>query len=1105
MKLSTVLLLIATLQVLATGVYSQDTDLSLNLGETSVGKLLTEIENQSEFYFLFNQKLVDTERKVTVQMTDKKIEEVLDLVFGPTNISYVVMDRQIVLSPGEYLADIKAALEPEPAQQPRTIAGTVTDQNGEPLPGVSISIKGTTIGTITNAQGEYSLSITSNAEILQFSFMGMKTQEIGIQDQTGIDVVMEQDLIGIDEVVAIGYGTRKKRDLTGSIARADIESFQEQPNLSIVESMHGTIAGLNVGAIDRAGGEPDISIRGRTSISGESDPLIVLDNVIYRGNLIDINPKDIESIDVLKDASAAAIYGSQATNGVIMISTKKRGGAGKDKPLINYSFSYALENPAHDLIPAGPEEFMEKTEIADLYNSRTEASGYLEKNPAWDPTANFKTPQEVIDYQANRTSDWHDLVTQDNMYYQNHNLSLSNIDEYNNYFISVGYAKQNGYMINEDYSRINARINSDNTVTDWMQVGVQSFITSSDYSGQDINLDARYITPYQNAYLENGEYNVYPQGVGVNPLIRSEADHLDKRMNLFGNLYANIDVPFLPGLSYRINLATNYRTTSLYYFQPFASNFQGEGSKSESKGQDLTLDNVITFQRNFNNDHNLDITLVYGWEKRNFNSTTAFASIFSANELGYNSLQVGSSEQQQAISNAWEESSLYNMARIFYSFRNKYMLTGTVRRDGFSGFGEENKIGLFPSLSAAWVLSEESFAGGLDWMDLLKLRISYGSNGNRTVGRYSTLAVVQGGYNYILADGTSVYSRNITSMASPNLRWETTTGINLGIDFGFISSRLSGSIDYYNNNTTNLLYEVDIPAISGFTKFPDNLGKIHNEGIEVSISTLNLNMTDFKWRSNIVFSRNRNQLVELLGFDLDEDGVEDDLVSEGLFIGEPLDAIYTYEVDGKWQVGDEIPSGYDLGANKVVDQNGDGEIDADDKTIIGYREPSYRIGIHNTISYKNWDLRFFINTVQGGKNYYMAADDLLEDRPTTNGWKIWGINVFNYNFPEGLDYWAPENPDGVYQKPNISVSDGIQGSRYIQRNFIRLQNVSLSYNFASNLLRRVHIQNLKLYLSGKNLLTFTKWPGWDPETGIKITPEGFPVIRSYSIGIDLQF
>lgn len=988
--------------------------------------------------------------------------------------------------------------------QQRAVQGKVVDSQGSPLPGVTVIVEGTTIGTITDANGEYSLSIPTDAENLRFSFMGMRTHEINIDAQTTIDVIMEQDLIGIDEVVAIGYGTRKKGDLTGAVVSADIDNFQEQPNLSIMESMHGSIAGLNVGAVTAAGGEPEISIRGRTSISGESDPLIVLDNVIYRGNLIDINPKDIESIDVLKDASAAAIYGSQASNGVILITTTKRGSAAKERPMVNYSFSYALQDPANDLIPASPEEFMEKSEIADLYNSRTEASGYLERNPDWEPTTNFKTPEEVTAYQENRTTDWHDLLTHDNMYYMNHNLAVSNVTEYNNYFVSVGYSEQNGYLMNEDYNRLNARINSDNTITDWMQIGVQTFFTLSDYSGQDADTDSRYMAPYQNAYDENGEYIVTPGGVSVNPLIRNEADHLDNRLNLFGNLYANIDIPFISGLSYRINLANNYRTTSLYYYQPYALNFQGEGSKTETKGQDLTLDNVVTYQKVFNNVHNLDITLVYGLEKRSFNSTTAYASVFSAQELGYNNLQVGSADQQEARSSAWEEASLYNMARIFYSYRNKYLLTGTVRRDGFSGFGEANKFGLFPSLSFAWVLSEESFADNFDWMDLFKLRVSYGSNGNRTVGRYATLAVVEGGFNYIIADGTSVYTRNIVSMASPNLQWETTTGINLGVDFGILASRLRGSIDYYNNNTTNLLYEVDIPSISGFTKFPDNLGKIHNEGLEVAITSTNVNMQNLKWSSYVVFSRNRNQLQELLGFDLDDDGKEDDLVSEGLFIGEPLDAIYDYKIDGKWQVGDEIPSGYDLGSNRVLDLNEDGVIDANDKTIIGYREPAFRIGINNTVSYRNWELRLFINTVQGGKNYYMAADDLLEG-PGTDGWKIFGINTFNYNFPEGLDYWAPENPNGTYQKPNISVSQGIQGTRYIARNFIRLQNVSLSYNFAPGILNRFNIQNLKLYLSGKNLITLTKWPGWDPETGVKITPEGRPVIRSYSIGLDIQF
>jgi TonB-linked SusC/RagA family outer membrane protein len=440
------------------------------------------------------------------------------------------------------------------------------------------------------------------------------------------------------------------------------------------------------------------------------------------------------------------------------------------------------------------------------------------------------------------------------------------------------------------------------------------------------------------------------------------------------------------------------------------------------------------------------------------------------------------------------------MGRLFYGLKNKYLFTGTLRRDGFSGFSEQNKFGLFPSMSVAWVASEEPFISEkISWMNQLKFRMSYGSIGNRTIGRYQTLAKISGGYDYITAAAAPVFTQSITTLASPNLKWETTTGVNIGVDFGFFSRKISGTIDYYNNNTKDLLYEVDIPGITRFEKFPDNLGKLHNHGLEISLTSINLKKPDFEWTSSLIFSRNRNQLKELLGFDLDGDGKEDDLVSAGLFIGKPLDAIYTYKIDGKWQVNETIPAGFDLGSNKVVDINKDGLIDAKDKTIIGYRDPSYRFSINNSVRYKNWTFKFFINSVQGGKDFYWSADDIL-------GLQILNQeNHFNVNFPSGIDYWTPENPNAQYQRPNINVSDGLAGSGFSQRNFTRLQDVSLSYDFPDRLIKKMKLQNLKFYVSGKNLLTITDWNGWDPETGEKITRSGLPVIKSYTFGVNVEF
>jgi TonB-linked SusC/RagA family outer membrane protein len=978
-----------------------------------------------------------------------------------------------------------------------TVRGTVVDNTGDPIPGVTVSVPGTTIGTATDLNGTYVLSVPEGSTLV-FSFIGFESQSIEVGDQSVIDITLNESMSSLDEVVVVGYGVQNKSDLTGSVVRADIEAFRESPNVSILQSLQGSVAGLNVGQTNQAGAEPNIQIRGRTSLSGEQSPLIVLDGVIYRGNINDINPNDIESVDVLKDASAAAIYGSQASNGVIILTTK----TGKEygRPVINYTNSFTFQSPIKEFRTGTADDFLLKTEESDLYNSRTEESGYLERDPNWEPSSNFKTSDEITAYNQGRSDNWYEMMTNDNPYIQNHNLSLANASEWSNYYISLGYTDQTGHLVNEGYKRLNARVNLEANVTEWLTFGLQSSVTNSNYLGLTPSLGHRYLSPFATAHDENGGYIQITGGNTINPLIQLESEFVDKRLNLFGNFYTQIDFPFLEGLSYKGNFLNNYRNNSDYYFREYASNFQGGGAKRHQINHNWSSDHILSYKRTFDDIHNLFVTLVYGVESRESEFTEAASSIFANPILGFNSLQSGSADQQRTSTGAWDETSLYQMARVYYGFNHKYLFTGTIRRDGFSGFGPDNKFGLFPSLSVAWVASEESFlSNNVDWLNNLKLRVSYGSNGNRTVGRYQTLATVSGGFNYITADGTPIYAQAIDKLASPNLKWETTTGINVGLDFGIFGNRIFGSIDYYDNETTDLLYQVDIPGISRFETFPDNLGRIHNQGVDIELSTSNIRKQELNWETTFVFSRNRNELKELLGFDIDGDGQEDDLISEGLFIGQPLDAIFDYSINGLWQVNDDIPVYSDLGAYKVVDINGDGTIDPDDRSIIGYGEPAYRLGINNTITYKNWSFRFFVNSIQGGKDRYLGQDDI----------NSWGIvnqeNHFNNHFPLGLDYWTPENPDAKYERPNINISEGISGTRYIARSFVRLQDIALSYNLPGEVLSRMKTRNLKIFVSGKNLITWTNWPGWDPETGQNISRTGRPVLKGYSMGINLEF
>ncbi|MBT3386005.1 MAG: TonB-dependent receptor [Prolixibacteraceae bacterium] len=518
----------------------------------------------------------------------------------------------------------------------------------------------------------------------------------------------------------------------------------------------------------------------------------------------------------------------------------------------------------------------------------------------------------------------------------------------------------------------------------------------------------------------------------------------------------------------------------------------------------MTNDYILSYVRTFNNVHSVNATFVYGTEQRMANSTQADAANFVSKELGYDKLEAGDATMQSVNTGAWEEASLYTMGRVFYGFKQKYLLTATIRRDGFSGFSVENKFGLFPSASLAWVASEESFLQTVSWLDNLKIRASYGSNGNRTVGRYQTLARVGGGFNYIEGSQTPVYTQGITELASPNLKWETTTGLNLGLDFAVMDQRLWGTFEYYNNNTKNLLYNVDIPGISRFETFPDNLGKIHNYGVEMTLTSMNVRRGDFEWRSSLIFSLNRDELVELLGFDNDEDGIEDDLISERLFIGESLNAIYEYYTSGEiWQLedynADAIPVTADVGSYKILDYNENEVTDPLDMHILGTSDPMFRIAMENSFKYRGWKLSFFINSIQGSDRFYLGEDDMMSFNSRN------GTMFDNYNFPAENDLWTPENPDARYQRMGVRLSSGLTAARYVPRSFVRLQDVNLSYTFEKSILEKINMQDLRVFFNAKNLLTLTNWNGWDPETGAKINTGGRPVLRGYTFGLEVKF
>jgi len=1101
---------------------------SVDLRRATLEEAINSITDQTDLKVAYLREEISGGQKVTLYEAEITAREALQKVLQGTNLRVVsATEMQLVLtkrvqsteeetktaSPSVHESAKHVSTTQRLATfashelQQGSIMGTVTDaQTGEPLPGVNVVVEGTQQGAATDAQGQYEITdVESGTYTLLATFVGYRNetvQDVTVRsgETTTVDIELTSSAVALEEVVAIGYGTQEAEDVTGSISRAEIDEV-EANDVSVTQTLQGSIPGLSVGQVDEAGEDPNLLIRGRTSLSGEQDPLIVVDDVIYRGSIADLNPSDIESIDVLKDASATAVYGSQAANGVVVITTTKSGGSEGGDPVVNYSGSYAFQQAWRELEAQGPQAFMEKIEHSDLEQARTKESGYTERDPTWANTTNFKTGHEINAFNADQPFNWYNHVTAENPFTMKHNLSVGNSTERSNYYLSAGFTDQQGHIKDEGYTRFNARANLGSEVTSWLEVNLQSSMGISEFGPQMYSTSDRFIEPYAHPYEIGDEGSITdnlvqrPFGNPPNPLIEAQSDNDDKRLNLFGNIVLNIELP-IEGLSYEGNLANNFRNSNNYFFGPHVANFQGGGSKTHNRFWDISSDQVISFNRIFGDAHDISSTLLYGLEKRTNNFTIASATNFAKERLGFNRLQDGDSDQQSVNTGGWEETSLYTMGRVNYVFSDKYMFTATLRRDGFSGFSDEFKWGYFPSFAAGWVVSEESFLN-ISWLDRLKIRTSYGTTGNRTIDRFETLAKVSVSTGYVTGGGSSLLNQNISDLASPSLQWEETTGINIGLDFDILNERIRGNINYYNKNTTNLLYQVDIPGMTGFEKFPDNLGKIHNNGLEMNISSTNVNSDNFQWTSEITFSRNRNEIKELLGFDIDGDGQEDDLVSEGLFIDEPLSAVYDYEIDGIWQPGEDIPEGYEFGSYKVVDQNGDGEITTDDRKIIGARSPSYRFGIQNRVSYDNWSLSFFVHSIQGGSDRYLGQDDL-------SGLQIFNTEThFNSAFPEGVDYWTPSNTDARYQRPGISGASGIAGSRYASRSFVRLKNLRLQYSFSPQRLQQFSVQSLNLYVSGRNLLTFTDWNGWDPETGAGINYGGRPVMKSYTLGLNI--
>ncbi|MEZ5107159.1 MAG: SusC/RagA family TonB-linked outer membrane protein [Draconibacterium sp.] len=1080
MKLTFLLILISFIGAFATESYSQTTRLTLSADNLSLEEFLIKIENQSEFRFFYTGK-IDVEHQINGDFQNRKITEILDEIAKEVNIKYEVMGRQIILSPEDSGMSLKSI------QAQRSISGVVSDSNGHPLPGVTIIVKGTTKGTVTSADGSYSLEEVSEDAILVFSFIGMKTQEVAVSERKVIDLVMTEDAIGLDEVVAVGYGTQSKRWVTGSISKVDMEKSETFANTNVVQSLRGSVAGVQVTDNGRPGQEGTILIRGPRSLAASNDPLIVLDGIIFNGSMANINPHDIQSIEILKDASSTAIYGSRAANGVILVTSKS---GISEKPVINFSALYGVSEMGYKVKLFNPERYLQ-SKIDFLRQSGEEV----------DPSdiGSFMNASEADNYMNGIISDPWDMASQDGGI-STYNLSMAGRNKNYSYYISGSYSDEKGVIYNDNQERISSKVNMDATITDWLKLGINANFSQRDVSGVSANLlNVYHASPYGTYNYDDGnptQYLVPEDVVSGNPLYRSILTNSEIiYRQLFSNLYAIFDVPFIKGLNYRINFAPNLRWNHNYNSvnqDPHRDDNIVNASKLNQESVNWFLENIITYDKYIGENHRINLTLLYGREHLKVESTTATANQLIIDVLGYNNLSLG--DVLLAKSSASSSEGVSSMFRLNYTLKDKYLLTLTARRDGSSVFSENNKYATFPSAAIAWIASEESIIKNISVIDLLKIRLSYGSVGNKAISPYQSLSL-SGINQYVYGDGGSTSIGIYPSrMGNSDLKWETTYTANAAIDFSLFKGRLNGTMEFYDINTHDLIVQRSIPAMNGFDHIYTNIGQTNNKGIELSLNTINVQSNKFEWTSSLSFSANRNKIVHLYNSDADGDGVEDSDISNNWFVGHPITSYYDYVIDGIYQEGDtDIPSGYQPGFVQLKDLDGIDGITTDDRTIIGSGgEPDFRIGLGNTFKYGDISLSIFANSMLG----WISPFPLLNTSVSPNA-PGRGLNQLD------AGYWTQENSSNT--RPSLVYNNPYSHGWYMSRNFLRIQDVSLSYEFSTEIVEKLKISNLLVYLSGKNLYTFTNWLGSDPESGGIEPDEFYPMPRTISMGVNISF
>jgi len=1046
MKITLFIFFLAVFQASAHNIFSQSPKISLNMRNVTVREAIKEIERQGQMNFFYNDNLKELDMKVNVSSTEKSIDEVLQFTLDQANMTYeVIKENFVVLLPVKNLN-----------AQPVTITGQVNSEStGDPVPGVNVFVKGTTIGTITDLNGNFSIEVPADAQTLVFSFVGMKTQEVNIEGRTILNVMFEEERLGLDEVVVVGYGSMKKSDLTGSISSVDREDIVNMPVYSIDNVLQGQSAGVQITAGGfRPGQTSSILIRGQRSLA------------------VDINPSDVESVEILKDASSSAIYGSRAANGVVLITTR-RGMEGR--AVVEYN-GYA-----------GPQYTFERIDLMDTPTYAQFRRDAYTLIGAYTSDEDLFAPWQLEAIAQNRTTDWQDLVFERG-FQQKHNLSVRGGTENTKYSISATLDEHKATVINNDYKRISSRFNVDQNLASWLRVGLSGYLSDSE-THHSVSFDkVLKNSPMALPYDEEGNIRMEDELGDRNPLFDMQRENnLDERLNtrILGNIYGEISI-----LPERLTLRTTFSPDFQFYTRgTYQKDHTSSASKYGSKTLNTLWESILTYTDTFSDKHRVHLTAMYGVQN---NKTDAYS--LNGEGLPYEH-QLYHNMGSVDILNSWgtslSEWALESyMLRANYVYDDRYLLTLTGRVDGSSRLAEGNKYGIFPSMAAAWHIANEDFMRNVDFLSVLKLRFSMGQTGNTGISPYQTQGLLKRGLE-ISFSGNPIRFFEHGAIPNPDLKWERTLSKNLGLTFGLRNNRLSGSIDVYDNFTFDLMMNRNLPYTSGYNNVLENVGETRNRGIEVELSTVNIRTSDFTWTTDFNFAVNRNEIVSLYG------GKDDD-VGSNWFIGEPINVNYYWVFDGIWQTGQEDEAAvYGLGPGdiRVKDLNGDSLINDDDRKIIGSMSPSWIGGMTNRMQYKNLDFSVFIYTVQGTQHY----------SPYGAGGYTSLLSLQAHAYQDNIrdvPYWMPDRPSNEYRKPVIGGVERSDIQAYFNTSFIRVRNITLGYNFPSDLLSRIKISRARVYTSVQNPFTFTSFGGYDPEAA-----RGFdmPNYTTFLLGVDLSF